>query len=584
MKACHFLIAFLFTGFCQAQSIEHLRISPQADYLVFIRNGDSLFLDELPQNKKEPTPLFLGRGLKENFNQRFLQWSPDQNYLIWESEGRLFQYSIASKTTLTADLSSLILGKDFRIDQVVYSNREVVYFSAGPSDQPELFALYAFDFTTRELQELARQEGDIANVALTADGKILAYSEYRFEEEQYRSRIHFIHPKSRMPLGESTWYDKVFFNRLSFSDSGKLLCRNVYGKAYVFELPELEDFLEEVASPEPEGVFFLRYFGEEILSTEQGVSGRVYKMRDQSGKPLRKLGQLRQGEQAYFDQKGQLYLSYENGVQPKRVYRLQDQREGLYSFLGENPLDSIAYEIFTYEGQGGLQQQSFIYGAGQTGLFILPYGGYKDRYPQLTYFLNELAFSLVQEGYRLVFLNTNGYANKRLGKDYGRAQLADTELFLDQWKDQKGLNLPVYLLGHSHGATLVYYYLTHSNRFRAGIAINGASDWIKQAELNRMTGLPREMGGTPEEVPEVYRAASPDLNIEKKMPPLLLVSGAQDRQIPAEINALAFYKKARKKRAKVRQLHFEEEGHLIKKQKNKDNLREEVLRLLKKYR
>lgn len=584
MKACHFLIAFLFTGFCQAQSIEHLRISPQADYLVFIRNGDSLFLDELPQNKKEPTPLFLGRGLKENFNQRFLQWSPDQNYLIWESEGQLYQYSMGSKTTVKARLDSLNLGKYFRIDQVAYSNQGVVYFSAGPPDQPSVFALYAFDFSANELKELARQKGDIANISLSKDGKILAYSEYRFEEEQYRSRIHFIHPKSRMPLGESTWYDKAFFNRLSFSDSGKLLCRNVYGKAYVFELPELEDFLEEVASPEPEGVFFLRYFGEEILSTEQGVSGRVYKMRDQSGKPLRKLGQLRQGEQAYFDQKGQLYLSYENGVQPKRVYRLQDQREGLYSFLGENPLDSIAYEIFTYEGQGGLQQQSFIYGAGQTGLFILPYGGYKDRYPQLTYFLNELAFSLVQEGYRLVFLNTNGYANKRLGKDYGRAQLADTELFLDQWKDQKGLNLPVYLLGHSHGATLVYYYLTHSNRFRAGIAINGASDWIKQAELNRMTGLPGEMGGTPEEVPEVYRAASPDLNIEKKMPPLLLVSGAQDRQIPAEINALAFYKKARKKRAKVRQLHFEEEGHLIKKQKNKDNLREEVLRLLKKYR
>ena len=584
MKAFHFLIAFLFAGFCRAQSIEHLRLSPQADYLAFVRNGDSLFLDKLPQNLKEDVPQLLGTGVKENFNQRFLQWSPDQQHLIWESEGRLFQYSIASKTTVRADLSRLNLGKYFRIDQVAYSNKGVVYFSAGPADQPNLFALYAFNFTTQELHELVRQKGDIANVALSADGKILAYSEYRFEEEQYRSRIHFINPSSRMPLGESTWYDKAFFNRLSFSDSGKLLCRNIYGKAYVFELPELEDFLEEVASPEPEGVFFLRFIGEEILSTEQGASGRVYKMLDQSGVPLREVGQLGPSEQAYFDSKGRLYVSYENGVQPKGVYRAGGQRESMYSFQDENPLESMAYEIFTYEGQGGLQHQSFIYGEGQAGLLILPYGGYKDRYPQLTYFLNELAFSLVQEGYRLVFLNTDGYANKRLGKDYGRAQLDDTERFLDQWKNQKGMELPVYLLGHSHGATLVYYYLTHSNRFRAGIAINGASHWIEQAELKRMTGLPGEMGGSPEEVPDVYQAASPDLHITKKMPPLLLVSGAQDGQIPADINALSFYKKARKKRAKVRQLHFEDEGHLIAKQKNKENLREEVLRLLQKYR
>ena len=153
MKAFQFLIAFLLTGFCQSQSVEHLRLSPQADYLAFIRNGDSLFLDELPQNKNESTPLFLGRGLKENFNQRFLQWSPDQNHLIWESEGQLYQYSMGSKTTVKARLDSLNLGKYFRIDQVAYSNQGVVYFSAGPPDQPSVFALYAFDFSANELKE-----------------------------------------------------------------------------------------------------------------------------------------------------------------------------------------------------------------------------------------------------------------------------------------------------------------------------------------------------------------------------------------------------------------------------------------------
>ena len=216
-------------------------------------------------------------------------------------------------------------------------------------------------------------------------------------------------------------------------------------------------------------------------------------------------------------------------------------------------------------------------------MLLIPYGGYANRYPTLTYFLNDLAFSLQKEGYRLVFLNTSGYANQRLGRDYGKVQLADTELFLQQWKKEKNESLPVYLLGHSHGATMVYYYLTHSSSFKAGIAINGASDWLEQAKLKRMTGLPGEMGGSPEEIPEVYVLASPLEQVQKSTSPLLIVSGAQDTQIPAEVNAFPFYKKGRKKRAKIRHLHFEEEGHLIEDPVNRAELREEVLRFLRKY-
>ena len=498
------------------QSVSDIRIAPEGNYLAFIRNADSLYLDQIPQVEGSG-PTLIGTGLKDNFNQRFLKWCPDQQFLIWQSAGKLHQYARETGRTRSLDLSGLVLGKYFRIDQVGCTEDQKVYFSAARPNRPGRFSLYEADFKSLRYDEIVHVEGDIANVTISAQGDLLAFSEYRLENEKYSGRVHVFSIPNRIPLGSSTWYPDAFFHRLSFSSQRELLCRNAFGKAYVFALPELEDFLDEVASPEPGSVKFIKFIGDRLLCAEQTESLIRYSLRDREGNLLQDLGTVNEGEEWFFDAFPQVYTSFEDGVHPKAIYDRNNQLS--YSFQGENPLSSVSFEVFTYTDQEGLSQNAYVYGSGGKGMLLIPYGGYANRYPRMTYFLNELAFSLLKEGYRLFFLNTGGYANQRLGRDYGKVQLVDTELFLQQWKKEKNESLPVYLMGHSHGATMVYYYLTHSSVFKAGIAINGASDWVEQAKLKRMTGLPGEMGGTPEELPVVYAAASPMSGCPKKHSP-----------------------------------------------------------------
>lgn len=566
-----------------AQAISDVRISPNGRAALFLKDGDSLFLMDLTNTNSSPQ--FLDSGIKQNFNQRFLRWSPDANRLMWENNQQLFLYDLATKQSRSIDLSALRLGMYFRIDQVALSNDQKVFFSAGIANEESFFALYKGNFRTGEYEVLSSPESHVANISLSPDQNLLAYSVYRYQDEQYQASLHLMNPESRMPLGESTWHTNCFFQGLSFSDSGALLTRNVMGRAYVFELPELEDFLEEVAAPEPKGVYFLRFKGEDVLTLEQEDRNWFYRRRKRSGEFVETLSQRESNEQWYWDAYPQGWLSYEDGTHPKTLFKAQgDKKVEVYSFSKNNPLVDTPFRIVEYTNGAQKKSQAFVYGEGTKGLIVLPYGGYANRYPKLDYFLNQLAFPLLDKGYALAFLNTRGYANQRLGKGYGAVQLEDTELFLDFWQTQTAqTGKPVFLLGHSHGATMVYYYLTHSDRFTGGIAINGASDWVGQAQLKRMTGLPGEMGGTPEEVPELYQAASPMEQISKKMPPILVVSGALDTQIPAEINALPFYKKARKNRVTAKQLQFIDQGHLISSQAAFAKLKEEVQKFLNKH-
>ena len=135
-------------------------------------------------------------------------------------------------------------------------------------------------------------------------------------------------------------------------------------------------------------------------------------------------------------------------------------------------------------------------------------------------------------------------------------------------------------VGHSHGATMVNYYLTHSNKFTGGISVNGASDWIAQAKLETMTGLPGEMGGTPDNISEKYKAFSPIENMTSSMKPLLIVSGVKDSQIPVDINSDAFYKKGLEINLPVQFIQFTDEGHLILKTKNRLIFEKKVLSFL----
>lgn len=137
----------------------------------------------------------------------------------------------------------------------------------------------------------------------------------------------------------------------------------------------------------------------------------------------------------------------------------------------------------------------------------------------------------------------------------------------------------VALLGHSHGATMVYHYVTHSDRFCAAIAVNGRVDWVMQAGHPRDGLLPGPLGASPDERPDLYAAASPLPNLGRLSTPLLGVAGAGDGQIlPENLTRLA--EEARRLGKPVTTILFEEADHWINAATDRDSLLDATRRVL----
>lgn len=201
-------------------------------------------------------------------------------------------------------------------------------------------------------------------------------------------------------------------------------------------------------------------------------------------------------------------------------------------------------------------------------LVVMPYGAYNNAFLSTQDFMTRGLQILVARGVAVVRPNTRGIASEQQTDGYGEVQLADTHLLLDALAED-GIIDPerVALFGHSHGGAMVYYYLTHSDRFVGGIAVNGAADWVFQAERRDMTGLPWGLGGPPEELPEKYQRFSPLENADAVSAPVLAVAGAGDTQIPAH-NATVMVDRLRGLGRPAELLLFEDEDHWIREPEN----------------
>ncbi len=99
-----------------------------------------------------------------------------------------------------------------------------------------------------------------------------------------------------------------------------------------------------------------------------------------------------------------------------------------------------------------------------------------------------------------------------------------------------GDELPLILAGRSSGGHLALLgAYTHSDQVQGVVGIYPPVDmvWSYQnpsnpAVLNSREALEQFLGGTPEQIPEIYRQASPIHQVEETTPPTLLIHGDQD--------------------------------------------------------
>ncbi|KAI0060348.1 alpha/beta-hydrolase [Artomyces pyxidatus] len=115
----------------------------------------------------------------------------------------------------------------------------------------------------------------------------------------------------------------------------------------------------------------------------------------------------------------------------------------------------------------------------------------------------------------------------------------------------------------SGGYTVLAALCAYPQAFAAGASLFGISDLIKLTEDTHKFEskyMDKLLGGSYEEIPQVYVERSPVNNAENIRSPLLILQGLEDRVVPPE-QAAIIVKKVRAQGGYVEEIEFEGEGH-----------------------
>ena len=100
------------------------------------------------------------------------------------------------------------------------------------------------------------------------------------------------------------------------------------------------------------------------------------------------------------------------------------------------------------------------------------------------------------------------------------------------WSSGAHLALILGLTDASHGLEGECGDLDYSSRVQAVVSLAGPTDFISFYHETRYRPIEALLGGTPEEVPEQYRMASPLTYVSKDDPPVLSIHGDRDTYVP----------------------------------------------------
>jgi dipeptidyl aminopeptidase/acylaminoacyl peptidase len=190
--------------------------------------------------------------------------------------------------------------------------------------------------------------------------------------------------------------------------------------------------------------------------------------------------------------------------------------------------------------RGPLPTVFFIHGG--------PHAADEDRYSPARAVWVDAGFAVVHVNYR----GSTGYGSAwrdAIEGQPGLTELADVAAVHD-WAVQSGLADPdrCVFLGYSWGGYLTLLALgTQPQRWRVGIAGVPVADYVAayHEEMEQMRSFDRALfGGSPEDLPELYRRCSPITYVTQVRAPVLVLAGENDprcpiRQIDSYLDALA---------------------------------------------
>jgi len=577
------------------------RLSPDGDHVAFIV-GDSLFMSEISDGSTRA--LADGLGFEAQAARKQLVWSPDSRFLLFRrGQPPLMNYAVVQVGT--GEVVNVLP------DSLDAKLRTVGNLFTGPpvwsphSDQIAFLASRAAQFGPLEVVYLATRgaQGQWSIRSLVSDG---------VEKTALGWGGRYLAWASRERDGRTT------IEAASVAgDTIGAVFRGSSGNARVIELIPDRDgsrFLVKRAGSPPlvitlrgaPGVLpadlplprrldsYVGWLSDDAVLAFQYPSdwrSELVVLDVLTGQVRRTIaagGMLADGTIAATPRGWRIVYSEEDGSHSKSYRSVIIQPDGTVIDTGTvtpsrfaPPADPWSNRVATWRSKAGIVLEAQLLvperrGDGLPPTVIVPYGGYRNTALSYTYFLDVLLRGLLDDGWQVIRPNTSAAAALQQTSGYGAVQLSDTHDLIDTLAAQ-GVVDPsrIAVVGHSHGASLAYYYATHSTAFCAVVAVNGRADWVMQARYEADGLFPRPLGASPEEDPNLYAAASPLPNARSVNARILLVAGANDGQI-LPVNATAMADSLQAYSGPFDLLLFEDEGHQIESRVNRDELMRRV--------
>ena len=134
----------------------------------------------------------------------------------------------------------------------------------------------------------------------------------------------------------------------------------------------------------------------------------------------------------------------------------------------------------------------------------------------------------------VVFASQYRGADRGTGEDeFGGADLNDVIKLIDLCEDFSFVDMEnIYMIGGSRGGMMTYMACRQDSRIKKAVVLSGISDlFLTYEERPDMRGIERNIGGTPESVPEEYEKRSAVYWADEIQCPLLLIHSKLDKLV-----------------------------------------------------
>jgi dipeptidyl aminopeptidase/acylaminoacyl peptidase len=200
-------------------------------------------------------------------------------------------------------------------------------------------------------------------------------------------------------------------------------------------------------------------------------------------------------------------------------------------------------------------------------MILLPHGGPHGRDNEFPSFTAQVFAANGYAVFRPNFRGSVGYGRKFLDgarRDIGGSDMRDMLTGIDYLVSEKLVDPKrQFVYGVSYGGFTACWLVGHTNQFRAAVAQNAVT------EMNAMWGtsdLPSwtewELGGSPWDVPDAMRKASPFAYAPQVHTPTLILHSREDRRCPLAMGRM-FYQALRANGVETAMVIYPDEGHLI---------------------